>query len=169
MCNWKKQYYKQDSIPVGCIPPACQPCGGRPRLHTMHTLSPAIHPLPSQAHPTFLPPAMHTPPQPHMRPIPSHAHTPPSPQPYMIPALPHMPPSPATHTPLPVMHPPSHAYWPPSCGQTDTCKNITFSQLVFAGGKYRFLKHSLISWHVPRKNPLLDFPFRKQNKILGLF
>ena len=62
--------------------------------------------------------------------------------------LPHMPPChtcplchacpPATHAPLPCMPPTMHALchaWPPChahspCGQTDTCKNITFANFV---------------------------------------
>ena len=51
--------------------------------------------------------------------------------------LPHMPPChkhPLCHTcPLPHIHIPLPAMHAPHCGQTDTCKNITFA---FAGGKH---------------------------------
>ena len=60
-----------------------------------------------------------------------HAH-PPLPCHACLPAThaPHHARPPATHAP-PAMHAPlCHAYPPPSCGQTDTCKNITFANFV---------------------------------------
>ena len=121
-----------------CTPPtsnhACLPA-------TMHV------PLPATMHP---PPAtMHAPQQPHM-PISNHTHFPhqqphmPYQQPCMPPQQPHTPPSnhahplPATtHAPWQPCTPPSNhtcplatMHTPSPCGQTDTCKNITFANFV---------------------------------------
>ena len=101
-------FAKQECIPVGCVPPAHWPhlvvSGTQVPCHTW---PPAIH-APCYAWPHYAcPPAIHNP---------CHACPPPC-----------MPPD--THTPampLPCM-PPCHN---PPCGQTDTCKNITFANFV---------------------------------------
>ena len=73
---------------------------------------------------------MHTPPeQPHMPPW-EQPRMPPQEQPHMAPPeQPHMPPrsNHAVRNAPPGAH---HAMPPPHCGQTDTCKNITFANFV---------------------------------------
>ena len=102
-------------------------------LHTMHTPPPTLH-----AHCHACP--MHTPPthatcHAHMPPMHAPCHTHPSPcmPPAMHAPLPCIPLchvcTPSMHAPLPC-NPSSLPRTPPPCGQTDTCKNITFQQLL---------------------------------------
>ena len=117
--NFVKLAFKQECIPIGCIPPVAV------------AVSPATHAPPR---PPCTPPC-HTCPLLCMRPVmhaplPHHAHS----LPCMHAPLTCTPTSPAMHAPshchtcLPAMHPP--------IGQTDTCKNITFTNFVssFSGG-----------------------------------
>ena len=120
----------------------------RMRIARSLTISPylVVFAPPHHAHPLpCTPPTMHAPPAIH---APYHAH----PSCHVCPChacpLPHMPPAmhaplpcmpfhhacplhdtcpPATHAP-PAMHAPHHTH--PTCGETHTCKNITFTNFI---------------------------------------
>ena len=118
------------TCPLPCMPPLPHM---PPAMHAplathapCHACPSAVHTLPCTPPATHASPAMHAPPATH---APCHA----CPLPCMSP-LPCMPSSPAMHAPLPC-----HASPPPCtpramhvsiCEQTETCKNITFSNFV---------------------------------------
>ena len=107
----QKALYKQDCIPVGCVPPAHWPytvavvsTGGGGMHAPCHACPPTTHAPCHTCHPC-------------------HAHHPP----------PCMPPC---HAHLHHACPPCHAHTPPPVNRmTDRCKNITLPQTSFAGGK----------------------------------
>ena len=119
------------------------------RMRTARSLTVSRHilcmPPPQPCMPHHPPATMHAPQQPHMPPSPAnHTRLPPL-QPCMPPSnhacplatmhspqQPHMPPA-TTHTPRQPCTPPSNHTHPPcnhACGQTHTCKNITFANYV---------------------------------------
>ena len=104
-------------------PPPCMP----PTMHApMHILPATDVPpacIPPATYPPCMPPTMHAP----LPCMPPAMHT----SPPCMPSLPRMLPPPCTapyHAPLPAMHAPSATHAP--CGQTHTCKNITFANFV---------------------------------------
>ena len=106
---------------IPCMPPGCHTC---PQLPCM---PPGCHACPPAA--THAPPGCHACPQLPRTPPGCHAC---SPAAMHTPWLPHMPPS--CHTwpsPLAAMHNPPGCHARPPCGQTDTCKNITFANFVW--------------------------------------
>ena len=124
---------QQECIPVGCVPPAhwlyliisyaCPPrknhaCPPAPRKN--HACPPRSNHAPPQEKPC-LPPWKKpcTPPgKTTHTPLEKTMHTPQK--------KPHTPPGATTHPPPPL----PGATTPPLCGQTDTCKNITFANFV---------------------------------------
>ena len=80
--------------------------------------------------------------------------------------------SPASQAPChacpPAMHAPHHActphhthtpamHAPPPCGQTDTCKNITFTNFVCGGKNNRLAVHPLMLWSLSGKSWILHW------------
>ena len=114
------------TCPLPCMPPAthallpCMPLPHMPpaMLTLCHTcLLPQIPPCHTCPPGKHAPPAMHAP---------CHAHL-----------LPHMPPPLAMHAPLPCTF----------LGQSDTCKNITFPQLLLRAVKIELERDTtLIDW-----------------------
>ena len=140
-------FKKQECIPVGCVPPAHWPylvVSHASPLATMYAPHHHTCPLPPRMPPLA---TMHAPPHHHTCPLPpcmspATTHAPLLPcmspaQPPRMPSLPPHPPPPPPPRMPPHLHactPCHHAYpLPPRlspCGQTDTCKNITFANFV---------------------------------------
>ena len=122
--------------PLPCMPPchACPPPCMPPAMHApCHACTPCHACLPCTPHHTYpLPcmPSCHAYLPPHMPPA---THTPTMHAPAItcpchacpLPCIPPAMHAPTMHTPLPAR---------PPCGQTDTCKNITFANFVTAKG-----------------------------------
>ena len=84
------------------------------------------------------------------------------PLPYMPPAIP----APCGTHPLPRM-PPCHAH--PQRGQTDTCKNITFPQLLLRTVKRQFYTNQVNSWFFSFHFCILERVTYVKSPILSLF
>ena len=122
-----------------CMPP-WQPC-----MPPTTTHAPRNHACPSTT--THSPQPPHTPPRPHT-PLCNHEFPPSNHTCH---------PLPTTHVPLATTHAPCQPRTsPPPCGQTDTCKNITFANILRAVIKGPLLLSCI---HIERqRSPLWNFP-----------